>query len=192
MTDIRALISSKIRVEILKILTLNPESSLNINELSRRTGFSLRGVEKELKNLLAGGILRREISGNQHRYQLDPLCPIHQEIKAIITKTVGLAELVKQALISVEKKIERAFIYGSFAAGDYGNKSDVDLFIVTELSGLKLAELLGEVQNEIGRPINVSQFTADEFNQRKEQNDHFLNRVLENPKIVIFGSIDEP
>lgn len=192
MTDIRALISSKIRVEILKILTLNPESSLNINELSRRTGFSLRGVEKELKNLLAGGILRREISGNQHRYQLDPLCPIHQEIKAIITKTVGLAELVKQALISVEKKIERAFIYGSFAAGDYGNKSDVDLFIVTELSGLKLAELLGEVQNEIGRPINVSQFTADEFNQRKEQNDHFLNRVLESPKIVIFGSIDEP
>lgn len=192
MTDIRALISSKIRVEILKILTLNPESSLNINELSRRTGFSLRGVEKELKNLLAGGILRREISGNQHRYQLDPLCPIHQEIKAIITKTVGLAELVKQALISVEKKIERAFIYGSFAAGDYGNKSDVDLFIVTELSGLKLAELLGEVQNEIGRPINVSQFTADEFNQRKEQNDHFLNRVLESPKIIIFGSIDEP
>ena len=192
MTDIRALISSKIRVEILKILTLNPESSLNINELSRRTGFSLRGVEKELKNLLTGGILRREISGNQHRYQLDPLCPIHQEIKAIITKTVGLAELVKQALISVEKKIERAFIYGSFAAGDYGNKSDVDLFIVTELSGLKLAELLGEVQNEIGRPINVSQFTADEFNQRKEQNDHFLNRVLESPKIIIFGSIDEP
>ncbi len=192
MTDIRALISSKIRVEILKILTLNPESSLNINELSRRTGFSLRGVEKELKNLLAGGILRREISGNQHRYQLDPLCPIHQEIKAIITKTVGLAELVKQALISVEKKIERAFIYGSFAAGDYGNKSDVDLFIVTELSGLKLAELLGEVQNEIGRPINVSQFTADEFNQRKEQNDHFLNRVFEGPKIIIFGSIDEP
>ncbi len=192
MTDIRALISSKIRVEILKILTLNPESSLNINELSRRTGFSLRGVEKELKNLLTGGILRREISGNQHRYQLDPLCPIHQEIKAIITKTVGLAELVKQALISVEKKIERAFIYGSFAAGDYGNKSDVDLFIVTELSGLKLAELLGEVQNEIGRPINVSQFTADEFNQRKEQNDHFLNRVFEGPKIIIFGSIDEP
>ena len=192
MTDIRALISSKIRVEILKILTLNPESSLNINELSRRIGFSLRGVEKELKNLLTGGILRREISGNQHRYQLDPLCPIHQEIKAIITKTVGLAELVKQALISVEKKIERAFIYGSFAAGDYGNKSDVDLFIVTELSGLKLAELLGEVQNEIGRPINVSQFTADEFNQRKEQNDHFLNRVFEGPKIIIFGSIDEP
>jgi predicted nucleotidyltransferase len=192
MTDLRTLISSKIRIELLKILALNPESTLNINELSRRTGFSLRGVEKELKNLLTGGILRREVSGNQHLYQLDQLCPIYQEIKAIITKTVGLTALVKQALISVEKKIERAFIYGSFASGDYGNESDVDLFVVTELSGLKLAELLGEVQNEIGRSINVSQFTADEFNQRKEQNDHFLKRVLEGPKIHIFGHIDEP
>ena len=192
MTDVRTLISSKIRIEILKILTLNPESTFNINELSRRTGFSIRGVEKELKNLLTGGILKREVSGNQHRYQLDLLCQIYQEIKAIITKTVGLAELVKQALISVEKKIERAFIYGSFASGDYGNESDVDLFVVTELSGLKLAELLGEVQNEIGRSINVSQFTADEFNKRKEQNDHFLKRVLEGPKINIFERIDEP
>ena len=191
MTDVRTLISSKTRIEILKILALNPESTFNINELSRRTGFSLRGVEKELKNLLTGGILRREVSGNQHLYQLDQLCPIYQEIKAIITKTVGLTELVKQALISVEKKIERAFIYGSFASGDYGNESDVDLFVVTELSGLKLAELLGEVQNEIGRSINVSQFTADEFSQRKEQNDHFLKRVLEGPQINIFGHIDE-
>jgi predicted transcriptional regulator len=172
MTDLRTLISSKIRIELLKILALNPESTFNINELSRRTGFSIRGVEKELKNLLTGGILRREVSGNQHLYQLDLRCPIYQEIKAIITKTVGLTALVKQALISVEK--------------------NVDLFIVSELSGLKLAELLGEVQNEIGRSINVSQFTADEFNQRKEQNDHFLKRVLEGPKIHIFGHIDEP
>ncbi|MHC4457757.1 MAG: nucleotidyltransferase domain-containing protein [Planctomycetota bacterium] len=191
MADIHTLISSRIRIELLKILALNPESTFNINELSRRTGFSLRGVEKELKNLLSGGILRKEVSGNQHRYQLDPSCPINREIKGIITKTVGIIELVKQALISVEQRIERAFIYGSFASGDYGNDSDVDLFIVTELSGLQLTELLGEVQNEIGRSINVSQFTLDEFKRRKEQNDHFLNRVLESPQINISGYRNE-
>lgn len=191
MADIHTLISSRIRVELLKILALNPESTFNINELSRRTGFSPRGVEKELKNLLSGGILRREVSGNQHRYQLDPLSPINREIKGIITKTVGIAELVKQALQSVEQEISRAFIYGSFASGDYGNDSDVDLYIVTELSGLKLAELLGEVQNEIGRSINIAQFTLDEYNRKKEQNDHFLTRVLEGPKINIFGHENE-
>jgi predicted nucleotidyltransferase len=191
MTDIHTLISSRTRIELLKILALNPESTFNINELSRRTGFSLRGVEKELKNLFSGGILRKEVSGNQHRYQLDPLCPINREIKGIITKTVGVVELIKQALRSVEQEIERAFIYGSFASGDYGNDSDVDLFIITELSGLKLTELLVELQNEIGRSINVSHFTLNEYNRRKEQNDHFLNRVLESPKINIFGYRNE-
>lgn len=191
MPDIRSLISSRIRVELLRILALNPESSFNINELRRRTGFSLRGVEKELKKLLSGGILRRDVSGNQHRYQLDPLCPINKEIRGLITKTVGIVEVVKQALRSAEEKIERAFIYGSFASGDYGADSDVDLFIVTELSGLKLAELLGPVQNDIGRSINISQFASAEYKQRKKENDHFLTRVLEGPKIMIFGRADE-
>jgi predicted nucleotidyltransferase len=191
MADIHALISSRIRIALLRVLALNPESTFNINELSRRTGFSLRGVEKELKNLLSGGILRREVSGNQHRYQLDPLCTINREIRGIITKTVGVVDLVKQALSPAGQKVDRAFIYGSFASGDYGNDSDVDLFIVTELSGLKLAELLGEVQNEIGRSINVSHFTSDEYNRRKEQKDHFLTQVLEGPKLNIFGQEDE-
>lgn len=191
MADVYNLISSRIRIELLKILALSPESTFNINELSRRTGFSLRGVEKELKNLLSGGLLRREISGNQHRYQLDPLCPINREIKGIITKTVGIVELVKQALRPVEHKIYRAFIYGSFASGDYGNDSDVDLFIVTELSGVKLAELLGKVQNEVGRSINIAQFTLDEYNRKRKQSDHFLTRVFEGPKVNIFGHEDE-
>jgi len=191
MVDIRSLISSKIRIEILRILALNPDTSFNINELCRQTGFSIRGVDKELKSLLSGGILRMEISGNQHRYQLDPRSPINREIKGIITKTVGIADNIKQALRSIEKKIERAFVYGSFASGDYGNESDIDLFIVTNLNGLKLSELLGKVQKETGREINISQFTSEEFNQRIEQDDHFVTSVLESPKINIIGPEDE-
>jgi len=191
MTEIQALISSNIRIALLKILALNPDNAFNINELSRRTQFSLRGVEKELKNLLSGGILKREIIGNQHRYQLDPRCPILQEIKGIITKTVGVVELIKNALKSVEKDITKAFIFGSFASGDYGYESDVDLFMVTGLTGLKVAGLIGDLQNEIGRAINVSQFRPEEFDRRKQNNDHFLSQVLKGPKIYIIGQSDE-
>ncbi|MFC1816608.1 nucleotidyltransferase domain-containing protein [Thermodesulfobacteriota bacterium] len=191
MTEIQALISSNIRIELLKIMALSPNSAFNINELSRRTQFSLRGVEKELKNLLSGGILKREITGNQHRYQLDPRCPILQEIKGIITKTVGVVELIKNALKSVEKDITKAFIFGSFASGDYGYESDVDLFMVTGLTGLEVAGLIGDLQNEIGRAINVSQFSPEEFDRRKQNNDHFLSQVLKGPKIYIIGQSDE-
>jgi len=189
--SIRALISSKTRIELLRILALNPESSFYINELSRRTGFSPRGVEKELKNLLSGGILKREVTGNQHRYQLDPQCPINREIKGIVLKTVGLSDVVKEALRPMEDKIELAFVYGSFASGEYGNESDVDLFVVSKLPGVKLAQLLAPVQNEIGRAINTSQFTPTEYKQRRKRRDHFLMRVLDGPRIMIIGDIDE-
>jgi predicted nucleotidyltransferase len=191
MVDIHHLISSKIRVEILSVLALNPESSFNINELSRVTGFSLRGVDRELKNLLSGGLLRREISGNQHRYQLDPACPIHEEVKGIIAKTVGVADVLKKGLVQVRDEIHLAFIYGSFASGDYGNESDVDLFIVSDVSGVKLSELLGPLQEQLGRPINTSQFSLLEYQQRKDKGDHFVNRVLDGPKVVLFGSLNE-
>ena len=192
MVNLRALISSKTRIELLKILVLNPESAFHINELSRRTGFSPRGVEKELKNLLSGGILKKEVSGNQHRYQLDPQCTINSEIRGLVLKTVGVSDVIKKALSSVEDKIDIAFVFGSFATGDYGNASDVDLLVVSNLSGVKLAELLGPAQNEIGRPINVSQFTPSEYRQRRESEDHFLIRALEGPRIDIIGHIDEP
>ena len=56
MSTLRTLITSNVRIELLRVLVLNPESSFHINELSRRTGFSLRGVVKELKNLHSGGL----------------------------------------------------------------------------------------------------------------------------------------
>jgi len=191
MVNIRALIPSKIRLGLLKILALNPENAFHVNELSRRTGFSLRGVARELDNLLSGGILTKEISGNQHRYQLDPDCPIHNEIKGLVLKTVGLSDVLKRVFGPVEKEIELALIFGSFASGDYDNTSDVDLFVVSELSGVKLSELLGPVQNEIGRAINVSQFSRSEYRRRKKQRDHFLTRVLEGPTITVTGHIDD-
>jgi DNA-binding transcriptional ArsR family regulator len=191
MVDVHHLISSKIRVEILRVLALNPESSFNINELSRVTGFSLRGVDRELKNLLSGGLLRREISGNQHRYELDPACPIHKEVKGIIAKTVGIADVLKKGLAQLSDEIHLAFIYGSFASGDYRNESDVDLFIVSDISGVELSELLGPLQEQLARPINTSQFSIIEYQQRRDKGDHFVNRVLEGPKIVLCGSLNE-
>ena len=191
MVDIRALIPSKIRLELLKILALNPGNGFHVNELSRRTGFSLRGVARELENLLSGGLLRREIFGNQHRYQLDPDCPLNSEIKGLIVKTVGLSHVLKRVLEPVGKEIELALIFGSFASGDYDNTSDVDLFVVSEISGVRLSELLGPAQNEIGRAINVSQFSGSEYKRRKKAKDHFLTRVLEGPTLTVIGRIDD-
>ncbi len=188
MAHLRALISSNTRIAILRVLVLNRQGTLHMSELIRRTGFSPRGVEKELKNLLAGGILKKEVTGNLHRYRLDPECPIGAEIRALIVKTVGIGDLIKEALKPLEKKIELAFIHGSFASGDFGKDSDVDLFIVGEATGMALAKIVGPIQTEVGRSINISQFSSVEYRKRKREGDHFITRVLEGPKIPLIGT----
>ncbi|HYA01827.1 MAG TPA: nucleotidyltransferase domain-containing protein [Syntrophobacteria bacterium] len=188
MADLRALISSNTRIALLRVLVLDPEGALHMSELIRRTGFSPRGVEKELKNLLAGGILKKEVTGNLHRYRLDPECPIAAEVRALIVKTVGIGDLIKEALKPLEKKIELAFIYGSFASGDFGKESDVDLFIVGKATGMELAKIVGPIQSEIGRSINIAQFSSVEYRKRQEERDHFITRVLEGQRIPLVGT----
>jgi len=112
-------------------------------------------------------------------------------VKGIIAKTVGIADALKKGLAQVRDEIHLAFIYGSFASGDYGNESDVDLFIVSDISGVKLSELLGPLQEQLGRPINTSQFSLREFRKRIDKGDHFVNSVLGGPKMVLFGSLNE-
>jgi len=50
---------------------------------------------------------------------------------------------------------------------------------------------LGPLQEQLGRPINTSQFSLLEYQQRKDKGDHFVNRVLDGPKVVLFGSLNE-
>lgn len=151
------------------------------------TGFAIRGVDKELKNLLLGGILEKRVVGNQHRYQLNQQCPIYSEIKAIIVKTVGVADIIKKALDPVKESIDRAFIYGSFASGDFGVESDVDLFIISDLSGIELAKVLSDAQDTICRSINTAHFKLDEFRRRRKEKDHFISNVTRGPIINIIG-----
>jgi predicted nucleotidyltransferase len=129
--------------------------------------------------------LKKEVSGNQHHYHLDSSCPVYPEIKSLVLKTVGLCDVLKRALAPAEDHIELACVFGSFAKGDYGNESDVDVLLVSDLPGVELAKLTGPVQNEIGRAVNVSHFSVEEFRRRKQEKDHFVTRILENHRMMI-------
>ena len=52
----------------------------------------------------------------------------------------------------------------------------------------KLTGLLMDVAGKIGREINPHAFTEKEFVKRRRDQDHFLNQVLESPKIFIIGT----
>jgi predicted nucleotidyltransferase len=124
--------------------------------------------------------------GNQSHYQANPECPIYQELSAIVRKTFGVADVIKSALESISDKVTLAFIFGSIAKAEDTAESDVDLLIVSnELAYAEVMELLLEAEHSLGRPVNPTLYSLDELESRIRQDNAFVSRVLEQPKIWI-------
>ncbi len=184
------ILSSKIRAEIFRNLFGVSGANLHLREIERRTGFAVGTVQQEIKKLLRLDIITRIKDGNRVYYKANAEHPLYADIKKLVLKTIGLADILKNAL-AVEKKIKVAFVFGSIARQVEKAHSDIDLMVIGEIGLRKLTALLGDSANKIGREINPHIQTESEFIKRKKAKDHFLKQVLESPKIFIIGNEDE-
>jgi len=185
------LLSSKIRAGIFRnLFGIAHDSALYMREIERRTGFAIGTVQTELKKLQRLDIISGVKDGNRVYYRANTAHPLYPEIRALVLKTSGLADVIKNALGST-KDIRVAFVFGSLARQEEKASSDVDLMVVGDIGLRKLTGLLMDVSGKIGREINPHVFSEKEFIKRKKGRDHFLNQVLESPKIFIVGTEHE-
>lgn len=105
-----------------------------------------------------------------------------------MTKTVGVVALVKKALKPLAKKIEIAFIYGSFAQSSELASSDIDLFVAGNIGLADIAVALRSVQREINRDINPVVISIDEAQRKLLSGDHFLTSVKKANKLFLIGA----
>ena len=102
-------------------------------------------------------------------------------------KTAGLVDVLKKAL-SVNEKIRLAFIFGSVARGEVQAGSDVDLMVIGDVGLREISRYLSGATDLIGREINPHVHTEVDFASRKKSGEHFLNRLLKEPKLFIIGN----
>ncbi len=162
-----------------------------MTELIELAGVGRGAVQRELARLEKGRMVVTERRGNRKHFQANPDSPIFQELCSIVNKTVGVAEQLRTALKTIEKEINLALIYGSIANQSDTADSDIDLLVVSnELTLERLYSLISDVEKKLGRRINPTLYTEAEFQFRLANENAFLKRVLEQPKILLKGSID--
>jgi predicted nucleotidyltransferase len=183
------LFSSKVRIELLNTFFLHPEKSFYLRELERITGEDYKNVSTELKTLESIGLLTSSKSGNLKYFHVNPGFLIYSELKSIFFKVRGAPGLLKQVL-SDSPDIEYAFIYGSFAASTENDKSDLDLMVIGKIPLEILLKRLREPEKALGREINPSLFPISEMKQRLKDRDPFIDRVMDEPKIMLIGDED--
>jgi predicted nucleotidyltransferase len=180
---------TKTQQRVLRVLFGQPERSFYASELIRNAGTGSGAAQRELARLETSGLIVARRIGNQKHYQANAASPLFSELRNIILKTVGLAEPLRDALKPVSSVIRAAFVYGSVAKATDQAASDIDLMVVSDsLTYGDVFDALDKVSSTLGRHVNPTVYSAAEFSKRARDENAFLTRVLDGPKVWVIGS----
>jgi predicted nucleotidyltransferase len=173
---------------VLRVLFGQSDRSFYASELIRQAGAGSGATQRELARLEGSGLVTTKSVGHQKHFQANPESPLFAELRAIVLKTVGLAEPLRAALSPLSAGIRAAFVYGSVAKERDRSGSDIDLMVISE--GLTYGEVFGALEpvtRVLGRPVNPTVFTPAELSRRVRDESAFVRRVLEQPRIWVIG-----
>lgn len=181
------------RRRVLALLYGRPDEAFYLREIERATGAGLGPVQRELARLVEAGLVRRVARGKQVYFSAEPESPVFDELRSLVAKTMGVADVLRSALAESarEGRIAVAFVYGSVAAGRQRAGSDVDLFVVGTVTLTELAPVLGPVEDRLGREINPTIYPPEELAAKLRDGRHFVTQVLAGPKLFLVGSLRE-
>jgi len=178
---------SKTRRAVLSLLYSHVDDAFYVRQIVRAAGVGLGAVQRELKQLSEAGIIQRIARGHQVYYQANPLCPVFEELKKLVVKTVGVGAALQAALTPLADRINVAFIYGSIARSEERRQSDVDVLVVGKVTFAEVVSSFSEAQKAIGREINPTVYPPAEFQSKVAAGHHFLSTVLRGPMLFLVG-----
>lgn len=181
----------KTRQAVLALLYGRADSSFYTKQILDAVKIGRGAVQRELKHLTDAGIIIREVQGRQVYYRANARCPVFDELKSIVRKTFGVADVIRQSLAINADKIRVAFIFGSTARSADDRRSDIDLMVVGRLSFGDVVSLITPAEQKLGREVSPVVYQTAEFKKKLKDDHHFVKTVLENEKIFVIGDEDE-
>lgn len=180
------LITSKSRIKLLNVLLAEPSGMFHVRELVRRTGDEINAVRRELLFLEKKGILTREPRANRVYYSLSKNYPFYFDLLRLGSKGTGLGEAILKNRVKIGR-IKYAMFSGKFARRMEKKPTDVDFIIVGTIVLPELANLIREEEKRLGREINYTVMTEEEFAFRKKKRDPFILSVLLGSRVMLYG-----
>jgi predicted nucleotidyltransferase len=178
----------KTRRAVLSLLYGHPTETYYLREIARISGTGLGAAQREMAQLTAAGIVVRRASGRQVYFQANTKAPIFADLRNIVTKTFGVADLLRSALDGLASRIRVAFVYGSVARGQENESSDVDVMVIGAATFSEIVSALAACQEKLGREINPTVYPVQEFRSRLAKGHPFLREVLGQNKLFLIGN----
>jgi len=174
---------------VLGMLFGNPGRSFFANEVIALAGTGTGAVQRELTRLATAGLVTVKRVGNQKHYQANAASPVFDELRGLVVKTSGIADVLRTALAPLTDRIRAAFVYGSVAKKEDTAASDIDLMVLSDsLTYGDVFAVLEAGAARLGRRVNPTVYSRQELAKRIKQGNSFVTRILAQPKIWLVGN----
>ena len=74
---------------VLSLLFCRPDEEFYLREIIRAAGVGQGAVQRELKRLVASGLVTRRVRGRQVHFRANPDSPVYKELRGLLLKTAG-------------------------------------------------------------------------------------------------------
>jgi predicted nucleotidyltransferase len=185
--DVSSVLFGQTRRRVLGLLFGHPERSFYLREVVRLTGSALGAVQRELERLWRSGLLTRSVQGRQVYFQANQDAAVFPELQALLVKTAGVVDVLRESLAPLGERIAVAFVFGSAARGRMRADSDVDLFVIGDAPFDTVAPALIPAQERLGRDVNPTVYPPAEFRAKVRARHAFVSNVLREPRLYVIG-----
>ena len=180
------------RQTMLRLFFGQPDRGYTLSDLIELAKAGRGAVQREVARLVQAGLVTHEGERRGSLYRANADSPIFRELCGIARKILGPAGRIRSALEPMRDRIQVALLYGSVARGTDRADSDIDVLIVSD--ELLLEDVFVELtvaEEDLGRSINPTLYTVEEFEQRRADRSPFLSQVLDAPHEVLIGSVEK-
>jgi DNA-binding transcriptional ArsR family regulator len=155
-----AVIPSRMRVQILVRLLLNPGIRAYQRGLATEFDVSPNAVRTELGNLRRHKVLLSERDGRNVYYRANTGHPLFPELSSMVRKITGIDELVR-SVVDRLGNLESAYLVGDYARG--ADSGIIDVVLVGDVDRVQLDDFVAKTEGYIDRKIRSLVLTQKEF-----------------------------
>lgn len=191
MAEINDIITSRVRVKVLKLFFSDINDMYHVRGVVRKVKEEINSVRRELGRLEEAGILKNEKRGNRLYYFVRTDYLYYNDLLSMVSKSTGLG---RQLIDSKRKLGQVSFIMfsGRFVRRKPRKKDDeIDVLIVGNIVLPELAALIRKEELDRNKEINYTVMSREEYLFRKKRRDPFLLSILYSSRVMIMGDEED-
>jgi predicted nucleotidyltransferase len=137
--------NTQLEQELLRFLSLHPDTEFHLRDLSRAIGRSVSGTHTAMKGLEGSNLVLSRFSGRNKYFRVGNDSSIR--FFKIFRSTLEVTALIRPFMDHIQK----AVLYGSSSRGEDTSRSDFDLFLISSFK-----EGLRDLPKRLrDRPVNL-------------------------------------